>query len=258
MSISKVWKLLFIGVLAIVSVLIAGFLYLYVFSDPEEEVSLEAAVAAISTSTNVSTATAAATATQPATATATQTATADITPDLILTGSWTLSNDKPSFVGYRVNEILVNTGEFTAVGRTSSVQGQLQFDGDSITEVEISADLTQLKSDNQYRDRALRRQAIETNEFPTATFRLADPIQVSDFSDGAAVVRSVVGELTLHGVTRDVTLEIAGELVDDTVVVVGSLDILFSDYEIDTPSSRSVVSIEDYGVMEFQLFFVKP
>ena len=258
MSISKVWKLLFIGVLAIVSVLIAGFLYLYVFSDPEEEVSLEAAVAAISTSTNVSTATAAATATQPATATATQTATADITPDLILTGSWTLSNDKPSFVGYRVNEILVNTGEFTAVGRTSSVQGQLQFDGDSITEVEISADLTQLKSDNQYRERALRRQAIETNEFPTATFRLADPIQVSDFSDGAAVVRSVVGELTLHGVTRDVTLEIAGELVDDTVVVVGSLDILFSDYEIDTPSSRSVVSIEDYGVMEFQLFFVKP
>ena len=258
MSISKVWKLLFIGVLAIVSVLIAGFLYLYVFSDPEEEVSLEAAVAAISTSTSVSTATAAATATQPATATATQTATADITPDLILTGSWTLSNDKPSFVGYRVNEILVNTGEFTAVGRTSSVQGQLQFDGDSITEVEISADLTQLKSDNQYRDRALRRQAIETNEFPTATFRLADPIQVSDFSDGAAVVRSVVGELTLHGVTRDVTLEIAGELVDDTVVVVGSLEILFSDYEIDTPSSRSVVSIEDYGVMEFQLFFVKP
>ena len=258
MSISKVWKLLFIGVLAIVSVLIAGFLYLYVFSDPEEEVSLEAAVAAISTSTSVSTATAAATATQPATATATQTATANITSGLVLTGSWTLSNDKPSFVGYRVNEILVNTGAFTAVGRTSSVQGQLQFDGDSITEVEISADLTQLKSDNQYRDRALRRQAIETNEFPTATFRLADPIQVSDFSDGAAVVRSVVGELTLHGVTRDVTLEIAGELVEDTVVVVGSLDILFSDYEIDTPSSRSVVSIEDYGVMEFQLFFVKP
>ena len=137
MSISKVWKLLFIGVLAIVSVLIAGFLYLYVFSDPEEEVSLEAAVAAISTSTSVSTAT--------VTATTTQSATADITPDLILTGSWTLSNDKPSFVGYRVNEILVNTGEFTAVGRTSSVQGQLQFDGDSITEVEISADLTQLK-----------------------------------------------------------------------------------------------------------------
>ena len=250
MSISKFWKLLFIAALAIVGALIAGFLYLYVFSDPEEEVSLEAAVAVISTSTSVSTVT--------ATATATQTATADITSDPVLTGSWTVSNDKPSFVGYRVNEILVNTGAFTAVGRTSSVQGQLQFDGDSISEVEISADLTQLKSDNQYRDRALRRQAIETNEFPTATFRLTDPIQVSDFSDGAVIVRSVVGELTLHGVTRDVTLEIAGELVDDIVVVVGSLDILFSDYEIDTPSSRSVVSIEDYGVMEFQLFFAKP
>ena len=111
MSISKVWKLLFIGVLAIVSVLIAGFLYLYVFSDPEEEVSLEAAVAAISPSTSVSTATATATATPPDTSTATQSATADITPDLILTGSWTLSSDKPSFVGYRVNEILVNTGD---------------------------------------------------------------------------------------------------------------------------------------------------
>ena len=62
MSISKFWKLLFIAALAIVGALIAGFLYLYVFSDPEEEVSLEAAVAAISTSTSVSAATATATA----------------------------------------------------------------------------------------------------------------------------------------------------------------------------------------------------
>ena len=62
MSISKCWKLLFIAALAIVGALIAGFLYLYVFSDPEEEVSLEAAVAAISTSTSVSAATATATA----------------------------------------------------------------------------------------------------------------------------------------------------------------------------------------------------
>ncbi len=249
MSISKVWKLLVLAVLAVVGVLIAGFLYLYVFSDPEEEVSLEAAVAAASASTSIATASQSAQSPAPI---------PDSTPDSALTGSWTLSNDKPSFVGYRVNEILVNTGEFTAVGRTSSVRGQLQFDGDVISEVEISADLTDLKSDNRYRDRALGRQALETNQFPMAVFKLLEPIEVDLFEDGIAIVRSATGELTLHGVTKTITLELAGELVDDTVVVVGVHSILFSDYGIDTPSSRSVVSVEDNGLMEFQLFFVKP
>ncbi len=62
------------------------------------------------------------------------------------------------------------------------------------------------------------------------------------------------GDLTIHGVTRSVTVPIEGQLVGDTVVVVGRLEILFADYDIEKPSAGIVLSVDDLGEMEFQLF----
>jgi len=39
--------------------------------------------------------------------------------------------------------------------------------------------------------------------------------------------------------------------------VVGSLPIVFADYDIQKPTSFAVLSVEDNGVMEFQLHFTK-
>ena len=39
--------------------------------------------------------------------------------------------------------------------------------------------------------------------------------------------------------------------------VVGSLDIVFADYGVSVPSAPIVVSAEDQGVVEFQLFFAQ-
>ena len=39
------------------------------------------------------------------------------------------------------------------------------------------------------------------------------------------------------------------------VTVAGSIEILFADYDIDQPTSFLVLSIEDHGIMEFQLHF---
>jgi hypothetical protein len=40
-------------------------------------------------------------------------------------------------------------------------------------------------------------------------------------------------------------------------VVVGSIDIKFSDYSISKPNGASVLSIEDHGTMELQLILKK-
>ena len=60
--------------------------------------------------------------------------------------------------------------------------------------------------------------------------------------------------LTIHGVTQQVEIPLEAQLVNDTVVVVGSLDITFSDYDIDNPSFGGV-STEDHGIIEFVLVF---
>ena len=44
----------------------------------------------------------------------------------------------------------------------------------------------------------------------------------------------------------------------ETVVVVGSTEVVFADYDVEVPSAVIVVSAEDHGVVEFQLLFVRP
>jgi len=180
-----------------------------------------------------------------------------------LDGTWTVdttvgsfSDFSSSFVGYRVNETFADNRANAAVGRTPAVSGTLQLAGTKITSVEVSADLTRLRSDDDRRDGRLRDQAIETNTFPQATFRLSAPIDLGTAPvDGTTITATATGELTLHGVTRTVTVPIEARLSGDVVTVKGSITILFSDYSIQRPTSFLVLSIEDHGVMELQLHF---
>lgn len=61
--------------------------------------------------------------------------------------------------------------------------------------------------------------------------------------------------LTIHGITKTVTMPLDAQLTGDTIVVVGSLDIVFADYGVEVPSAPIVVSAEDNGQLELQLFF---
>ncbi len=172
-----------------------------------------------------------------------------------LGGTWTVSTSQDSFVGYRVREELAGIGTKTTVGRTRAVTSTVEFRGTTVTSAAIEADLTQLQSDSGTRDRALRGQAIETDTFPTATFATSRPIELDGVpAEGVPFSVDAVGDLTIHGVTREVTVPIEGQLVGRSVVLVGSIDIVFADYAIDTPSAAVVLSIEDQGEMEFQLF----
>ena len=180
-----------------------------------------------------------------------------------LSGTWTIdpsigsfADFSSSYVGYRVDETLAGNEANTAVGRTPDVSGTLELDGASITSVEVTANLTALQSDDDRRDGQLRRQALETEAFPQATFRLTSPIELgAEPVDGETISATATGELTLHGVTNAVEIPIEARLSGDVVTVVGSIDILFADYGIAQPTSFLVLSIEDHGTMELQLHF---
>jgi polyisoprenoid-binding protein YceI len=155
-----------------------------------------------------------------------------------------------------VDETLGTIGANTAVGRTSELTGSLILDGSTITSVEVTANVNALRSDNENRDRQLERQALETAQFPTATFKLTSPIELAAAPvDGQTLSATATGELTLHGVTRAVEIPLEARLSGDVVTVTGSIDMLFADYGIDQPVSFVVLSIEDHGTMELQLHF---
>lgn len=171
-----------------------------------------------------------------------------------LDGVWTLSARGESFTGYRVEEELATIGYKEAVGRTSAIEASITIAGGRLAAVTVAADLRGLRSDDSRRDGALRRQALETNDFPTTTFELAEAAAIpAGLAAGASVAMEASGTLTLHGVARAVAIPIEAELAGGLLVVVGSLPILFADYDIAQPRSPILVSVEDNGVMEFQL-----
>jgi len=170
------------------------------------------------------------------------------------TGIGTFSDVSSSIVGYRVDEQLANVGATTAVGRTPEVSGSLTLAGASITAVKITADLSALTSDRPMRDGQLHGQALETDQFPTATFVLTAPIALAHAPvDGETIKETATGNLTLHGVTKQVSIPIEAKLSGGVVTVVGSLKIAFADFSINPPQSMMVLSVANSGTMELQL-----
>jgi polyisoprenoid-binding protein YceI len=180
-----------------------------------------------------------------------------------LDGTWTVNTSlgtitdaTASFAGYRVQEQLVGVGGTTAVGRTTKVSGSMTLTGAVVSNVEITADLTALASDNQNRDGQLRREALETNSFPTATFKLTGSIDLGTLpADGTTAKANATGDLTLHGVTKSVTIALQATRQGGIIAVTGSLPIVFADYSIQKPTSFSVLSVDDHGIMELHLLF---
>jgi polyisoprenoid-binding protein YceI len=166
------------------------------------------------------------------------------------------SDFSDSFVGYRVQEQLASIGANTAVGRTPKVSGSLTIAGTQVTAVTITADLTNLQSNDSRRDGQLHHQGIETSSFPTATFTLTSPIELTTLpADGQEVKVTASGTLTLHGAAKAVQIPLTAKLSGSVIEVTGSLPIVWTDYNIQKPNSFTVVSIADQGTMELQVFF---
>ena len=177
-----------------------------------------------------------------------------------LDGTWTVSpGDSRNFVGYRVTEKLVaSVVETEATGRTSDVNASLKIDGTTVSDVTVTANLTNLKSDNSFRDGRIQSQGLESSKFPDAKFVLTQPITLAaQPAVGETIEVEATGDFTLHGVTKSVTIKMQGRYDGKNVQVVGSLPIAFSDYGITAPTAPAVASVDDNGEMEMQLFFVK-
>jgi len=164
-----------------------------------------------------------------------------------------ISDFSGSFVGYRVQEQLVNIGGNIAVGRTPDVTGSLTLDGAVVTSATFSAQLAGLQSDDSRRDGQVDG-SLNVRQFPTATFVLSSPIQLGSVpADGQEIKATASGKLTIRGVTRDVQFPLSATLNGNVLTVKGALEIRFADFNIPKPTGFSVLSIADTGTIEVQL-----
>jgi polyisoprenoid-binding protein YceI len=167
-------------------------------------------------------------------------------------GAWTVADG--SIVGYRIDEVLFGQ-DSEAVGRSGAVTGEVTIEGTEVTEGTFEVDMATFESGESQRDGQFRNRIMEVDEFPTATFVLTEPIELGSLpADGEVVTASATGDLTLHGVTREVAIDLTAELTGATFAVSGSTTITFTDYGIDDPSGGPA-SVGEEGELEVLLVF---
>jgi polyisoprenoid-binding protein YceI len=169
-------------------------------------------------------------------------------------GEWFIADG--SVVGYRVKEILFGQ-DVTAVGRTGSVTGSITIDDESVVSGEFVVDMTTITSDSSRRDGQVNGRILQTTTYPQATFTLSAPIALSASALAGEPTRvEATGALTLLDTTREVTVSLDVQLVDGSVNIVGTIVIVFDEWNIPDPST-SGISVEPQGELEFALVLRK-
>ena len=146
-----------------------------------------------------------------------------------------------------------------AVGVTDSLTGGITVDdkGQVVpAESKIVANISYLKSDRDMRDGFIRRRTMETDKYPTVTLvpreitGLAMPIP-----DSGRVTFTLLGDLTVKGVTRPTTWTVMAAMRRGAVRGTASTGFTFADFQIEKPKVMSVLSVADsiHLVYDFNL-----
>ena len=117
--------------------------------------------------------------------------------------TWTVDTNHSS-AGFSVRHLMVSTVR----GTLGPVKGTIEYDGKSVESVkaDISIDVSGIDTGNASRDKDLKSAEglFEIAKYPTVTFTSKRVIP------GGAGSFKLVGDLTIHGVTREVTLDVEG------------------------------------------------
>jgi polyisoprenoid-binding protein YceI len=243
------WPWILGGVVLLIAVAAVAGPYIYIHfiqADPKPALTFENIDANAGTTTAVAGAT-----TDPATTAA---AGAGSASSGSIDGTWNVTTG--SQAGYRVKEVLF--GQSTdAVGRTSAVTGSLAISGTTVSDGSFTVDLTKVTSDESKRDDQFQGRIMNTSQFPNATFKLTKPIDLGSLpADKTEVPYTATGDLTLHGVTKQVDAAITARRNGADIEVSGTIPVVFADYQINNPSTAGVTT-QDNGVVEFLLVFAK-
>jgi polyisoprenoid-binding protein YceI len=144
-------------------------------------------------------------------------------------------------------------------GRFTKADGKLKFDPANPAAQSVTATIDARSLQTDYPEPAkldfdaqVQKEFLETAKFPQITFKST---KVEPTGPRTA---KVTGDLTLHGVTRSVSIPAQAQLVNGTIQVAGSITFPLADFDITAPNVGGfILSIADEGTLEFQVNFAK-
>jgi len=160
---------------------------------------------------------------------------------------------------YKVREQLAGISfPSDAVGTTEAVTGTLVLNPDGsidATRSKLTVDLRTLKSDQQMRDGYIQKNTLESEKFPMIEFvpkratGLPVPIPAGM---GAQAGFQLIGDMTLHGVTKEATWNVVATFGNDQVAGRATTTLQFATFNLTKPSLARLMSVDDKIDLEIE------
>jgi polyisoprenoid-binding protein YceI len=164
-----------------------------------------------------------------------------------------VSNQTTASYSVYENLIFQNKPNNDAVGTTHSVQGSFKIrTGTSplVAAMNIQVDLRTLQTDSTMRDNYVRRNALQTDTYPYATFvSVSSQGLPASYSDGQTVHFQLTGNLTMHGKTNKEVFDVQGKVVGNTLTGTATSTIFMTDFGIQPPNLANIAIAQNKVVI---------
>jgi hypothetical protein len=162
---------------------------------------------------------------------------------------------------YRIREQLVRVDlPNDAVGKTTDVSGGLGVgaDGKIIpAESKFVVKVGGLTSDRDRRDNYVRSRVLETDQFPTVEFTPTEFRGLpKTLPTSGSHTFDVIGNLTVHGVTKPTTWTVTAEPKNGQIVGSAATKFTFGDFGIAQPRVPIVLSVADTIRLEYDFTLI--
>jgi polyisoprenoid-binding protein YceI len=147
----------------------------------------------------------------------------------------------------------------TAKGATNDIEGEFHVSEDGYAldpsgTSQFTVDLTTLTSDEDRRDNRVQNDALQTAQYPTATFTATS---VSGIDTGLALDQEhafqLTGILDLHGVQKEITWDVEARRQGNVMTALATVTFLYADFNITPPNIGGFVSVEDDVTLQVQI-----
>jgi polyisoprenoid-binding protein YceI len=160
---------------------------------------------------------------------------------------------------YRVREQLVNLDlPNDAVGVTHDISGLLLVNpnGSIVADSSrITVNVGVLKSDKDRRDNYIKTHTMETAKYPTVQLVPKSFVGLMAKPGSAPMEFDMVGDLTVHGVTRPTTWKVKAHTEAGDIVGTATTSFTFKDFSLDQPKVSVLLSVEDTIKLEYDFRF---
>ena len=160
---------------------------------------------------------------------------------------------------YKVREQLAGISfPSEAVGTTQSVTGTVVLNPDGSIDAsksKLTVDLRTLKSDQQMRDGYIQGRTLETEKFPMLEFVPRRAVGLSAPLPAGMQAQSgfqLVGDMTLHGVTNEVTWNVVATFGNEVVGGRATTTLQFDTFKLTKPSLARLLSVDDKIELEIE------